>query len=68
MRLPPQILAQATPAQVAVRISRNPGRTFDIGAAGPEWRFLTHYAPEAEWCRAAYDYAGALLTPADTAR
>ena len=67
-RLPPHILARATSEQAAVRINRNPGRIFDIGPAGPEWRFVTQRAPEAEWCRAAYDFAGDAPTSAGKAR
>jgi hypothetical protein len=36
----------------------NPWQRFDIGPAGLEWRFATARAPEIEWCRAAYDFAG----------
>ena len=64
MRLPPQILAQATAEQASPVVTRNPAYTFDIGAAGPEWRFVTARAPEADWCRAAYDFAGAPATSA----
>jgi hypothetical protein len=34
-------------------------RAVDIGPAGPEWRFIRPSAPAAQWCRAAYDFAGA---------
>jgi hypothetical protein len=46
-------------AQRGIRIATgNPGQTFDIGPAGPEWRFISSRAPETEWCGAAYDFAG----------
>jgi hypothetical protein len=32
---------------------------FDIGPAGQAWRFISPSAPAAQWCRAAYDFAGA---------
>jgi hypothetical protein len=34
-------------------------RACDIGPAGQEWRFILPSAPAAQWCRAAYDFAGA---------
>ena len=58
MRLPPQILKDASPEQANARARGNPGQSFDISAAGPEWRFVSSAAPESEWCRAAYDFAG----------
>lgn len=61
MRLPPAILKTANPEQAKIIVTGNPGQMFDIGPAGPEWRFVTSRAPEASWCRAAYDFAG---TPA----
>ena len=61
MRLPPSILEAAAPDQAMIVITGNPGQTFDIGPAGPEWRFVRAHAPEADWCRAAFDFAGAPL-------
>ncbi len=58
MRLPEAIRATATEKQACVILPGNPGQTFDISPAGPEWRFIRHAAPAAEWCRAAYDDAG----------
>lgn len=58
MRLPPAILDVASADQARVAIGGNPGQSFEIGAAGPEWRFVRPRAPEAEWCRAAYEFAG----------
>ena len=63
MRLPPPILAAATEEQAKIVILRNPGQRFDIGPAGPEWRFIHWHAPEAEWCRAAFDFAGIPAEP-----
>jgi len=59
MRLPPDILAEASEVEAKVVVTGNPGQTFDIGPAGPEWRFIRWPAQEREWCRAAYDFAGA---------
>lgn len=58
MRLPPAILEVAPADQAKVVITGNPGQTFDIGPCGPEWRFIRPWAPEAEWCHAAYEFAG----------
>jgi hypothetical protein len=58
MRLPTAILKIATENQARAVVTGNPGRSFDIGPAGPEWRFIRRDAPETEWCRAAYDFAG----------
>jgi hypothetical protein len=68
MRLPPHVLAQATPEQASQQVTRNPAYVFDISGAGAEWCFVTLHAPEAEWCRAAYDFAGLPAIPADTTR
>jgi len=57
MRLPPDVLQAAPARQARTVITGNPGQSFDIGPAGPEWRFISYDAP-AEWCRAAYDFAG----------
>jgi hypothetical protein len=58
LRLPPDLLAGADPNLVLVIHQGNIGQRFDIAPAGPEWRFVQSRAPQAEWCRAAYDYAG----------
>jgi hypothetical protein len=58
MRLPRQVLGSAEASDAKVIVAGNPGQSFDIGPAGPEWRFVRWGAPEAEWCRAAYDFAG----------
>jgi hypothetical protein len=57
MRLPSAILKAANPEEAKTVVTGNPGQTFDIGPAGPEWRFVTSRTPEATWCRAAYDFA-----------
>ncbi len=57
MRLPEKILGQATQEEASAVIAGNPGQPFDIGPAGPEWRFLRHRAPEAAWALSAYDFA-----------
>ena len=59
LRLPPHILRHALPTQAQAVATGNPGQTFDIGPAGPEWRFVSPAAPAADWCRAAYEFAGA---------
>jgi hypothetical protein len=61
MRLPPHVLESADPQRARTVVSGNPGQTFDISPAGPEWRFVSLHAREAQWCRAAYEFAG---TPA----
>jgi hypothetical protein len=58
IRLSPQVLEEADPRHATTVVSRNPGQTFDIGPADSEWRFILPPAPEAAWCRAAYDFAG----------
>ena len=58
IRLPPQVLEAADPRHARIVVSGNPGQTFDVGPAGPEWRFVSPRPPEAAWCRAAYDFAG----------
>jgi len=58
MRLPPEVLAGVDPSQARVTLTFNPNRRYDIGPAGPEWRFAFPPAPRADWCRAAYDFAG----------
>ena len=57
-RLPPEVLASADPAHAKVTQTYTHGPTFDIGPAGAEWRLIGYEAPGAEWCRAAYDFAG----------
>ena len=60
MRLPPEVLevtgSDPHHATVVQQLSR--GLPFDISSAGPEWRLIGYAAPRAEWCRAAYDFAG----------
>jgi hypothetical protein len=58
VRLPQPLRAGAEPDCAAAVLKGNPGQTFDISAAGPEWRFLRAKAPRMEWMRAAYDFAG----------
>jgi hypothetical protein len=58
IRLPPQVLETADPRHARIVVSGNPGQTFNVGPAGPEWRFVSPQPPEAAWCRAAYDFAG----------
>ncbi len=58
IRLPPRVLEAADPRHTRIVVSGNPGQTFNIGPAGPEWRFVSPRPPEAAWCRAAYDFAG----------
>jgi hypothetical protein len=58
IRLPPEVLEAADPRHASPVVARNPGQTFDIGPAGPEWRFIFPRAPAAAWCRAAYEFAG----------
>jgi len=58
MRLPPAVLDVAPVDQAKIIISGNPGQYWDIGPAGPEWRFIRPWAPEAAWCLAAYEFAG----------
>src|SRR6266699_1248460 len=58
LRLPPDLLANADPTLVPAVRQGNIGQRFDIAPAGPEWRFMSSQAPEDEWCRAAYEYAG----------
>jgi hypothetical protein len=58
MRLPAQVLAAADPDLASAAIRGNPGQTFEIGPAGPEWRFIGAKAPRTTWVRAAYDFAG----------
>jgi hypothetical protein len=60
IRLPPHVLETADPRHARIVVSGNPGQTFDIGPAGPEWRFVSAHAREAEWCRLAYEFAGVL--------
>lgn len=58
MRLPASVLDIAPADHAKIVVTGNPGQTFDIGPAGPEWRFIRRPAPEVDWCRAAYDFAG----------
>lgn len=61
MRLPPHVLAAAKPDQAMAVVPGNPGQTFEIGSAGPEWRFVRWSAPAEAWTREAYDFAGEAL-------
>ena len=58
IRLPPPVLEAADPRYVRTIVSGNPGQTFDISPAGPEWRFVSACPQEAQWCGAAYEFAG----------
>jgi hypothetical protein len=58
MRLPQYVREAADPRYVRTVVSGNPGQFFDIGPAGPKWRFISAHAGEAEWSRAAYEFAG----------
>ncbi len=57
IRLPPQVLKTADPRHAMTAVNRNAGQSFDIAPAGPEWRFVSAHAREAEWCRLAYEFA-----------
>jgi len=59
LRLPPVVLADADPSFAFTVRKGNPGQQFDIAPTGPEWRFLSPRAPQADWCRKAYEFAGA---------
>jgi hypothetical protein len=58
MRLPDEVLQGADQSQADVTVSFNPDHRYDIGPAGPEWRFTFMPAPRVAWCQAAYDFAG----------
>ncbi len=58
MRLPADVLNAADPDWLSVAVERKPAAPFEIGEAGPEWRFVGWKAPRALWARAAYDFAG----------
>jgi hypothetical protein len=58
LRLPPDILRGAEPPAASVTRRRGAGQNHDIGPAGPEWRCISPGPSTAEWCRAAYDFAG----------
>jgi hypothetical protein len=58
IRLPPRVLEAANPRHLRTVVTGNPGQTFDIGPAGPAWRFISLPAPETAWRCAAYDFAG----------
>ncbi len=57
VRLPQPVREAARPDDAAIVLAGNLGRTFDISAAGPEWRFLRARGPRVEWTLAAYDFA-----------
>jgi hypothetical protein len=59
LRLPPEAIEAAGSQLSAVFQSGKRLRAHDIGPAGPEWRFVLPGAAAAQWCRAAYDFAGA---------
>lgn len=60
MRLPPGVLAAARPEQAKTVSNFGPHLpSFDISAAGPEWRFVWAGEDEKAWARAAYGFAGA---------
>jgi hypothetical protein len=58
IRLPPQLLNAEDLQHARTVVGGNPGQFFDVGPAGPEWRFVSAHAREAEWCRLAYEFAG----------
>jgi len=58
LRLSPNALEAADP-QLASAIKRgNFGRSYEIGSAGPEWRFISPGPAAITLCREAYDFAG----------
>jgi hypothetical protein len=59
LRLPPEAIAAAGSQLCIVRQRGQQVPAFDIGQAGPEWRFVLPGSAAAQWCRAAYDFAGA---------
>jgi hypothetical protein len=46
MRLPQYVLEAANPRHARTVVSGNPGESFDIGLAGPKWRFVSAHAAE----------------------
>jgi preprotein translocase subunit Sss1 len=58
LRLTADILRGADPKRASVIKRGNPGQTYDIASAGPEWRFIALAPSAIEWCGAAYDFAG----------
>ena len=58
LRLPPVVLTDADAGLASTIRTGNPGQQFDIAPAGPEWRFVAPRAPQVDWCRKAYDFAG----------
>jgi hypothetical protein len=58
LRLSPDTLKSADPEVASVTKRGNPGQTYDIGLAGPEWRFIAPGPSAFKWCRDAYDFAG----------
>ncbi len=61
MRLPEPIIESADPAWISLSASRSRAPPFEIGAAGPDWRFVRWHAPVPasrapliDWARAAY--------------
>jgi hypothetical protein len=59
LRLSPEAIEAAGSQLSTVVQNGKRARAFDIGPAGPEWRFVLPNAAAAQWCRAAYDFAGA---------
>jgi hypothetical protein len=59
LRPSPQAIEAAGSQLSTVVQNGKRARAFDIGPAGPEWRFVLPGAAAAQWCRAAYDFAGA---------
>jgi hypothetical protein len=59
LRLSPETIEAAGSQLSTVLQNGKRLRAFDIGPAGQEWRFVLPGAPAAQWCRAAYDFAGA---------
>jgi hypothetical protein len=59
LRLPPEAIAAAGSQLSAVVQNGKRLRAFDIGPAGPAWRFILPGAVATQWGRAAYDFAGA---------
>jgi hypothetical protein len=61
LRLPATARCEADTrgAKTAIKMPfEAPWDVWDAGKAGREWRFRLWIDQEAEWCRAAYDWAG----------
>jgi hypothetical protein len=59
LRLSPEAIEAAGSQLSTVMQNGKRARASDIGPAGQEWRFVMPGAAAAQWCRAAYDFAGA---------